>query len=439
MLTRNTLLALLALVACLALPGKCLAADTPTERRAEQLAERNTTAYTLPPETLRQAIALTRVRMIFELGGTAWTFVQLLLILSLGIAARMGRFATDLTKFRFVQGFAFLFLLLALTGLLDLPLEIYGHHIALSYGLSIQSWPSWLGDLAKSFALEWLVGGLLLIILFWVIRRSPNRWWFWFWIPTVALSILGVFLTPYIIDPLFNKFEPLANSDPALVVRLEQVVARSGIAIPPDRMFLMKASAKSTELNAYVTGFGTSKRVVVWDTTIAKSTPDEIALIFGHELGHYALGHIASTVLFVSAMLLPLFWLGFHGVRFLLARFGSAWGISSQNDWAAAVVFALVLFTLSFLSDPIFNAFSRAHEHAADVFGQEAVHSIVADPQSVGRQSFQVLGETSLDDPTPHPFFEFWFGTHPPIRTRAAFAQFYNPWAPGEHPKYFTK
>jgi len=437
--TRIPLLGLLAFGIWFAVPAQCVAANTPTELRAEQLAEHNTTAYTLTPERLRQAIALTRVRMIFELGGTAWTLAQLLLILSLGIAARMGRLATRLTKLHFAQGFAFLFLLLPVTGLLDLPLEIYGHHISLSYGLSIQSWPSWFGDLAKSFALEWLVGGLLLIILFWIIRRSPNRWWFWFWIPTVALSILGVFLTPYVIDPIFNKFEPLANSDPALVSRLEQVVARSGISIPPDRMFLMKASAKSTELNAYVTGFGASKRVVVWDTTIAKSTPDEIALIFGHELGHYALGHIATTVLFVSAMLLPLFWLGSHGVRLLLARFGPSWGIASQNDWAAAVVFALVLFTLSFLSDPIFNAFSRAHEHAADVYGQEAVHGIVAAPQSVGRQSFQVLGETSLDDPTPHPVFEFWFGTHPPIRTRAAFAEFYDPWAPGEHPKYFTK
>jgi STE24 endopeptidase len=98
-----------------------------------------------------------------------------------------------------------------------------------------------------------------------------------------------------------------------------------------------------------------------------------------------------------------------------------------------------VLSTLSTLGEPIGNGLSRLIEHNADVYGQEAVHGIVADPQRVGRQAFQVLGEQSLDDPTPHPFFEFWFDTHPPIRLRAAFAQAYDPWGAGEQPKYFAK
>ena len=114
--------------------------------------------------------------------------------------------------------------------------------------------------------------------------------------------VAGVFVTPYVIDPIFNQFEPLAQDrSRRWSQRLEQVVARGGIAIPPERMFLMKASAKSTELNAYVTGFGASKRVVVWDTTIAKSTPDEIAFIFAHEMGHYALGHVALGVALTCA------------------------------------------------------------------------------------------------------------------------------------------
>jgi Zn-dependent protease with chaperone function len=287
--------------------------------------------------------------------------------------------------------------------------------------------------------LEWLIGGLLTMLMFWVIRKSPTRWWFWFWIPAGVIVIAGVFVTPYVLDPLFNRFEPLARSDATLVAQLEQVVARGGLSIPPERMFLMRASAKSTEMNAYVTGFGASKRVVVWDTTIAKSTPDGIAFLFAHEMGHYALNHIPLGVTLACAGLLPFFWLGYQGQRWLLRRYGAAWRIPSQRDWAALVVLLLVLTTIATLAEPVENAFSRAIEHNADVYGQEAVHGIVADPQAVAQRSFQVLGEDSLDDPTPHPLFDFWFDTHPSIRSRAAFAEAYDPWATGMRPKYFAK
>jgi Zn-dependent protease with chaperone function len=377
--------------------------------------------------------------MTLTLVGEVWGLAQLGLILALGIVANVRDFAVRLSKNRWAQGFSFVLLLLLVRQLLNLPLGIYGHRVALEYGLSVQGWGSWLADRAKMLGLEWGIGGLLVMIMFWVIRKSPERWWFWFWIPAVVSVLVGVFVTPYVIDPLFNQFEPLARTNPALVDRLEQVVARSGIAIPPDRMFLMKASAKSTQLNAYVTGFGASKRVVVWDTTVAKSSPDDISFIFAHEMGHYALGHVALGVALSCAGLLPFFWLGYHGERILLARYGQAWKIPSQQDWGALVVLAFVLLTLQAVSDPIANGISRWMEHNADVYGQEAVHGIVANPQTVGLKSFRVLGEDSLDDPTPHPLYDWWFDTHPPTLFRAAFAEAYDPWAAGEHPKYFRK
>src|SRR5271170_5028083 len=160
----------------------------------------------------------------------------------------------------------------------------------------------------------------------------------------MAFVLLAVFASPYIIDPLFNKFAPLSKTNPELVTQLERVVARGkGINIPPERMFLMKASDKVTTLNAYVTGFGASKRVVVWDTSIAKGTPDEILFIFGHEMGHYVLGHIVRGILFSFAAILAAFFVGFHLFQFLIRRFGGSWGISSQEDWAALTVFVLVL------------------------------------------------------------------------------------------------
>jgi STE24 endopeptidase len=126
-------------------------------------------------------------------------------------------------------------------------------------------------------------------------------------------------------------------------------------------------------------------------------------------------------------------------VRLLLARYGDAWRIPSQQDWGALAVLALVMLTLAAISDPISNGISRMMEHNADLFGQEAVHGVVADPQAVGLRTFQVLGADSLDDPTPHPAFEWWFDTHPTTRFRAAFAEAYDPWAAGEAPKYFAK
>jgi len=435
----GTLLLMLALAAGLMFAAARLARTTPTEAAAERFAAHDSTAYTLPPAKLAKAVALDRTRIVLTVAASVWWLLQLWLLLGTGAIARMRDFAAGLARSRWLQCYVFLGCLLLAVALLNLPLGIYGHWVALRDGLSVQGWSSWLGDRGKLLGLEWGFGGLVAMLMFWIIRKAPTRWWFWFWIPAAACVVAGVFAAPYVLDPLFNKFEPLAQSDPALVQQLEQVAARGGISIPPERMFLMKASAKSTELNAYVTGFGASKRVVVWDTTVAAATPDEIAILFAHEMGHYALGHVALGTALTCVALLPFFWLGYHGVNALLRRCGAAWRIPSQQDWGALAVLVLVLSTLATIAQPFTNGVSRSIEHNADVYGQEAVHGIVADPQATGRRSFQALGETSLDDPTPHPWFEFWFDTHPPIGFRAAFAEAYDPWAAGERPKYFTK
>jgi Zn-dependent protease with chaperone function len=396
-------------------------------------------AYTLPPEKLKVAIEYTRRRTLLGFAEPVWGIGQLLLLLVLGVAAWMRRVAIRASGHWWVQAFVFYFFFLAVTSLLSLPLDMYGHHVSVAYGQSVQQWGSWFADQAKSFALTYAVGGLLVMLLFFVIGRSSKKWWFWLWFPMMAAVVFGVFITPILIDPLFNQFEPLDRSDPALVTRLEKVAARGGISIPPDRMFLMKASEKVTGLNAYVTGIGASKRVVVWDTSIAKATPDEISAIFAHEMGHYVLNHIYKGIACAGVLLVVLFWIGYHAVQWLLERFGAAWGIAGQNDWAAFVVIMLVLSVLSFLSDPLVNGISRSQEHAADVYGQEAAHGILADPQATGVQTFRLLGEESLVDPTPHPFVEFWLFSHPSIADRAAFAAAYDPWAPGQEPKYFKK
>ena len=118
-----------------------------------------------------------------------------------------------------------------------------------------------------------------------------------------ALALFLFFISPWFVDPLFNKFVPLQPKHPELVESIERLTQRAGVPISPERMFLMEASAKTNELNAYVTGIGASKRVVIWDTTIAKTKPDELLVIVGHELGHYVLGHVVKGSSFFCGLL----------------------------------------------------------------------------------------------------------------------------------------
>ncbi len=433
------------LLALLALSGPARASETAAEHAANVYAAQELAAaprlgnlpdYTLAPADLARAQHLLRVRTVTHFGNEIWGILQLLLLLSLGAIAAMRDRALRLSRNRWLQGYAFLFLFLITTTLLDLPLALYRHAVSRRYGLSVQGWGGWSADLAKSFALEWLIGGLVLMLLFWIIRRQPARPWLPFWVLTIPLTIFGIFIAPYL-EPLFFHYEPLARSQPALVARLEAVAQRGGLRIPPERMYLMQASAKTTTLNADVEGFGASKRVVVWDTAIEKLTPDEILYVFGHESGHYVLGHIERGLLLGSGGSFALLWLSFVSLRWALARFGPRWRITSQEDWGALAVLLLALSLFNALFEPVAATISRGQEHAADVYGQEALHGLVADPQSTARDAFRILGGTSFDDPNPGPFLEFWTDDHPATGRRAAFAAAYNPWSPGHAPKYF--
>lgn len=424
------------------------AAVTPAEKLANDAAQHeldsspaggNIPSYSLKPADLTKAQHLDKVGTVLHFGGSVWSLVYVVTLLGLGVIGLIRDEATERFRNRWLQTLYFLVLFGLITSLLDLPLAVYGHYLHLQYGLSVQSWASWFGDQLKSSAISLLLGTLIIRLLFWFIGKFPKSWWFGFWIVSIPITLLGIFATPYIFDPLFNKFEPLTTSHPELVQRLEEVANRGHMNIPPDRMFLMKASDKVTTLNAYVTGFGASKRVVVWDTSIAKGTPEEILFIFAHESGHYVLNHIVRGILFSTVLVFVTLFLGYHFVQWAIRRFGPSWRIPSQTDLGALVILILGFSLFSFVLEPITNTFSRSSEHAADVYGMEAVHGIVSDPQSTARGAFQVLGETSYDVPNPSQFMEFWTYGHPSIGRRAAFVAHYNPWADGYAPKYFPK
>ncbi len=396
-------------------------------------------AYSLPPGKLQRAEALNRDENWLWAIGTLWSLAYPLLFLRLHWAAGLSRFAARIASRAWVQGLIFLPLLIvairpaqpaAIAGRASSRAGVWALHRALAgVVLGLDEGP------AGNIAISTFVGSLL----FAIVRHSPRRWWLWFWLLSLPLMVAGVFAEPLIIDPLFNHFEPLSRSHSELVAQLERVVERSGEKIAPDHMFLMKASEKTTEMNAYVTGFGSSKRVVVWDTSLKKSSPDEVLFIFGHELGHYVLGDVVHGLMMAAAGTLLALWLAFHLVRKLVCLYWARWQVPAVEDWSAVVVLLLVFHVFTIVSEPISNSISRYVEHRADVYGQEVVHGIVADPQATAVHSFQTMGEESLDIPDPNPWMVFWTYSHPPISARAEFARDYNPWKPGEHPRFFSK
>ncbi|MHB1938984.1 MAG: M48 family metallopeptidase [Acidobacteriaceae bacterium] len=426
-------------VAPAAAPSQPTAQPSPAATQSSQPAQSQTPAYTLPPALLAKAITLTRLRTLLDFGGTAWSILVLLLVLALHWPVALRNWAERITPNRWLQGLLFLPPAILFLSLVSLPLDIYAEHIWRAYGLSVQSWPSWTLDQLKSLGLSLVVMTPLLLLLFWLLRASPRKWWLWFWLCILPVIVFAVFISPIWIDPIFNHFSPLQKSDPALTVQLEQLAQHAGLDIPPRRMFLMKASEKVTGLNAYVTGIGATTRIVVWDNTIHKLPPGQILFVVGHEMGHYVLRHIYKGLAFTMAVLGILLWLAYLAVGGLIRRFQTRWAIRAPDDWAALAVVALVFTCIGFLFSPIANSFSRWEEHQADVFGQEAIHGLVANPQIAAQSAFVALGENYLEAPNPNPFVEFWLYSHPSVSRRANFAAHYDPWLPGRRPKYFSK
>lgn len=431
------------LVLCLgSMPERALAqaaaapSESATPAAVQAKPTTQTSVYTLPPDKLAKAKALYDLRGKLRIIDTVYGLLILLGLLYFSIAAKYRDIAEASGKNRLVQALIFVVLVLVTTTVLQLPFDAYQQSISRQYGLSVQGWGSWFGDVLKGM----LVGFIFFTLAAWgittLIRKSPRRWWFYTWLCAVPFVIFLIFIAPIVIDPLFNKFEPLDKSNPDLVTAIQQVTKRGGMDIPRDRMFLMKASEKVTTLNAYVTGFGPSKRVVVWDTTIKNATTPETLFVFGHEMGHYVLNHIVIGIAATAVGLFIGFYLLYLIANWAFPRFQQRWRMRELSDWAALVMLVLIFSIMGTISQPINSAFSRQLEHNADIYGLEVTHGINPDSQEAAAHAFQVLGELALSYPHPSDFVVFWYADHPPIRDRVPFAHNYDPWGKGEQPKY---
>jgi Zn-dependent protease with chaperone function len=392
-----------------------------------QPAAKTTAGYHLPPDQYARAVERARAGYRLYFLGTLYGLAALALLVRGRIAARYRSWAERASRRRFVQLLIYIPLFAITLSLLTLPISIYGQWLDLKYDQSVQSWGSWILDQLKGEAITIVLGTLLAWILYAVIRRSPRRWWLYFWMAAVPIVIFLQFIAPVVIEPMFFKFKPLTEKHGDLAIELQKVVNRGALDIPTSRMFEMEASEKLKSLNAYVNGIGASKRVVVWDTTMAKMSTPEIMFVFGHEMGHYVLGHIPKGIAFALATLLLFLYLGYRGLNWAIKRWGAKWDIRDAADFSSLPLLLLFLSIFGFVSTPIMSAFSRYQEHAADIYGLNAIRGLVPNHRAVAANAFQVLGEVDLSDPEPSPFMKFWLYDHPSIPDRIDFVLGYDP------------
>jgi Zn-dependent protease with chaperone function len=389
------------------------------------------TKYTLSPDRYQKARNLAKIHFRFTLISFVYGLLVLWLILRWKLSAKYRTLAENKFSKRFLQALIFSPLMILTIDVLELPTGIYQNWVSRRYGLSVQGWGSWFWDWTKGEFVSVILGTIFIWLLYSVIRKSPRRWWFYFWLVSLPILLLVFFLEPLVIDPLFHKFEPLAQKDPALTASLEKLVQRAGENIPPERMFWMNASEKTTAVDAYVTGFGASKRIVVLDTTIAKASTPEIVFVVGHEMGHYVLGHVPKGLVFFAVLLLVFSYLAYRSIGWILGRWGAGWEVRGVDDWASLPALLLLLSIFLFIVNPIGSAFSRYQEHQADQYGLEVTHGLTPDSSQVAAQAFNLLGDVDLADPEPNPVDVVLFYSHPSIPDRVQFALRYDPWSHG--------
>src|ERR1051325_11029476 len=256
------------------------AAPDPSPQSASA-ASKKIIEYSLPPDKLEKSHALYLQSVRFDIIDTIYGFVVLLALLYFGVAARFRNLAERRSQNKWLQGLIIFPLFILTITILSIPSDVYHHHVSLSYGLSVQGWGSWWVDWGKTLLLSLFLETFLLLLVYAMIRRSAKRWWFYSWLCGIPIIVFIMFIAPIVIEPLYFTYSPLDQTNPELVTQIERVVKRGGLDIPRSRMYSMNASAKFTGDNAYVSGFGASKRVVVWDTTQKHMTPEEIMFVFG--------------------------------------------------------------------------------------------------------------------------------------------------------------
>ena len=307
-----------------------------------------------------------------------------------------------------VSGIIFFMVLFYGDTLINIPFSLYyTFSIEKRYGFTTQTPSLWLQDLIKALALNTLLLGVLLYVLLWLIQSVPDLWWLAGWFFVLLFSIFLLYISPYVIEPLFNRFQPM--EDTALERRIRDTMAKTGLKI--NRVFSMDASKRSSHSNAYFTGIGHVKRIVLFDTLLANHTDDEIVAILAHEAGHWKKKHILKMLVLSQIMSLAGFYLAYRLTAgdFLADIFQL--DIPTMHAKLLLVVFigTLVLFPLK----PLMAYIARRYEREADNFALQLTER----PAPMAAALIK-LGKDNLANLHPHPFYAAFYYSHPPLVQR---------------------
>jgi len=302
-----------------------------------------------------------------------WDFLMSVVVfwalLHFGWSANMRDFAARLTRFAFLQDLIYWVQFMILTTLLGAPLAIYEGYIREhKYGLATQTFGPWLGDQGKELLVNIILGGVLIAVLFWIVRKLPRTWHIWGAVVTTLFMIFAVMIAPVFIFPLFNKITRL--DDPKITKPILSMARANDI--PAHDVFKIDASRQSTRMSANVSGFSKTMRITLNDNLLRRGSPEEIQSVMGHEMGHYVLNHIYKDALFNFVVIVAFFSLLRWGLDWSLARWGEAWRIHGIGDVAVLPLVLFIATLFGFLFTPIQNTQTRTAEHEADMYGLNA-------------------------------------------------------------------
>ena len=312
-----------------------------------------------------------------------------------------------------VQQLAVLASFAVISALLDLPLGLYQtFSVEQAYGFNKTTPKLWLLDLVKSSLLGALIGLPIAALILWLMGAAGAQWWIWAWGTWVGFNLLLLWALPTFIAPLFNKFTAL--EDGTIKTQVTALMARCGFAAKG--LFVMDGSKRSAHGNAYFTGFGSAKRVVFYDTLLAKLSPDEIAAVLAHELGHFKHRHLSRRMLLLfGTSLLAFAMLGWLANQsWFYAGLGVAPNLGAPNDALALLLFMISAPLLSFFISPVFSAMSRRDEFEADAYA--VVHTSGQDLAT----ALLKLYEDNASTLTPDPVYVRFYYSHPPASERLA-------------------